>query len=178
MALIKTGGGVTDIRGGFGGTYFTRDRSGLHQTAKPRRVRQRTTAQDTQRKAFTKARTYTKDPRTVSYYIYRALNNLPFIFEAFVTGETEPDCTGKYELAGTFNDKDYYTRNNDYFIIREPPDQFWAISQIIDLPDRGFWKNVSPNISGLYLPDHPFTGIATVTLQLLPPPIDYYIPKL
>ena len=76
MALVKTGGGVTDIRGGFGGTYFTRDKSGLHQSAKPRRVQQRTTAQDTQRNAFTKARTFSKINRTVSYNIYRALNDL------------------------------------------------------------------------------------------------------
>lgn len=76
MALIKTGGGVTDIRGGFGGTYFTRDKSGLHQSAKPRRVTQRTTAQSKQRNAFTKARVFSKTNRTVSYNIYRALNNL------------------------------------------------------------------------------------------------------
>lgn len=33
MALIKLGSGVIDIRGKFGGVYFSRDRSGLHQTA-------------------------------------------------------------------------------------------------------------------------------------------------
>ncbi len=77
MALIKCGGGVTDIRGGFGGTYFTRDNSGLHQSAKPRRVRQRTTAQHIQRGAFVTARAFSKVERTVSYNIYRALNNLP-----------------------------------------------------------------------------------------------------
>ncbi|GAI57428.1 unnamed protein product [marine sediment metagenome] len=77
MALIRAGGGVTDIRGGFGGVYFTRDKSGLHCTAKPRRVRQRTANQNKQRAAFSKARTYSTDNRVVSYNIYRALNGLP-----------------------------------------------------------------------------------------------------
>ncbi len=88
MTLVKTGGGVTDIRGGFGGVYFTRDKSGLHSSAKPRRVHQKTTAQKKQRDAFTKARAYCRievDPskpkgwlnRCVSYNIYLALNDLP-----------------------------------------------------------------------------------------------------
>ncbi len=76
MALLKTGGGITDIRGGFGGVYFTRDNSGLHCTSKPRRVSQRTSAQNTQRNAFTRARAFSKVNRVVSYNIYRALNNL------------------------------------------------------------------------------------------------------
>ncbi|MBA7477988.1 hypothetical protein ES707_13403 [subsurface metagenome] len=74
MSLIKTGGGVTDIRGGFGGVYFTRDKSGLHSSAKPRRVHQITDAQRKQRNAFIQARAYSTDPRVVSY---RALNGLP-----------------------------------------------------------------------------------------------------
>lgn len=77
MALVKCGDGVTDIRGGFGGTYFTRDAAGLHQSAKPRRVKQRTAAQDTQRNAFSIARAFSTINRTVSYNIYRALNGLP-----------------------------------------------------------------------------------------------------
>ena len=77
MAIIKTGGGITDIRGGTGGVYFTRDKSGLHCSAKPRRVKQRTVNQDKQRKAFIVARAFSKDERVVSYNIYRALNGLP-----------------------------------------------------------------------------------------------------
>jgi len=76
MALIRTGGGVTDLRGGFGGVYFTRDKSGLHTTAKPQRVKQRTSAQNKQRNAFSAARAFSKVNRTVSYNIYRALNSL------------------------------------------------------------------------------------------------------
>jgi len=76
MALIKTGGGIVDISGSFGGTYFTRDASGLHQSAKPRRTKQRSVSQDAQRKAFTIARQFSTDERTVSYCIYRILNGL------------------------------------------------------------------------------------------------------
>lgn len=76
MALIKTGGGVTDIRGGFGGVYFTRDRFGLHSTAKPRRVRQRSSAQNRQRNAFSTARGFSKVNRVVSYNIFRAATGL------------------------------------------------------------------------------------------------------
>lgn len=71
MALCKTGTGVTDIRGGIGGVYFTRDKSGLHCSAKPRRVKQRTISQDAQRRLFVQARNFSTDPRVVSYNIYR-----------------------------------------------------------------------------------------------------------
>lgn len=77
MTLVKTGGGVTDIRGGFGGVYFTRDKSGLHSSAKPRTVRRLSSAQLKQRNAFRQARAFSTDPRVVSYNIYRALNGLP-----------------------------------------------------------------------------------------------------
>lgn len=76
MALIKTGGGITDIKGGFAGNYYHRDKSGLHMCAKPRAIRQRSTAQITQRKAFTTARAFSKENREVSYNIYRVLNGL------------------------------------------------------------------------------------------------------
>lgn len=76
MALIKTGGGIVDIKGGFGGVYFHRDKSGLHSCSKPRKIHRRSAAQDTQRAAFTKSRAYSTDPRTVSYNIYRVLNGL------------------------------------------------------------------------------------------------------
>ncbi|MCK5616728.1 hypothetical protein KAR91_83475 [Candidatus Pacearchaeota archaeon] len=87
MSLIKTGGGVTDIRGGFGGVYFTRDKSGLHSSAKPRRVHQRTEAQGKQRGGFIAAQGYCRVEmsadkpknwliRCVSFNIYRAINGL------------------------------------------------------------------------------------------------------
>lgn len=76
MALIHVGNGIVDIRGGFGGVYFTRDKAGLHCTAKPRRVRQRTEHQDRKRKAFSRARAFSKVNRTVSYNIFRAYADL------------------------------------------------------------------------------------------------------
>lgn len=178
MALIVTGNGITDIRGGFGGVYFTRDKSGLHCSSKPRRVHQRTTAQDKQRDCFTKARTYTKDPRWVSYYIYRCLNNLPFIFDAIVTGDPVPNCTGKYELAGTLYEKDYYRRKDgDYYIWWNSIDR-WIIGLTLEQVSPGHWFRISPNIVGEYAKSGSFTGTATVTLSLTPPPADYQIPKL
>ena len=77
MTLIRTGGGITDIRGGIGGVYFSRDKSGLHCLSKPRRVHQETAAQKKQRSAFIRARAFSSDPRWVSYNIYRALHDLP-----------------------------------------------------------------------------------------------------
>lgn len=77
MALIRCGQGVTDIRGGFGGVYFSRDKYGLHILPKPRRVYQRTEHQDRKRKAFSRARAFSKVNRTVSYNIYRAYLDLP-----------------------------------------------------------------------------------------------------
>lgn len=81
------GGGITDFRGSFGGVYFTRDKSGLHSSSKPRRVHQQTDAQRKQRGAFISARMFCKNEsspdqpknwlnRCVSYNIYRFLNDL------------------------------------------------------------------------------------------------------
>ncbi len=77
MALIKPGGGITDIRGKLGGVYFHRDKSGLHSSRRPRKIRRQTAAQLKQKSAFRKARAYSTDNRVVSYNIFRALNNLP-----------------------------------------------------------------------------------------------------
>lgn len=76
MALIAVGNGVADIRGGFGGVYFTRDGSGLHCSSKPRRVQGRSAHQDRKRKAFSRARAFSKVNRTVSYNIFRAYLDL------------------------------------------------------------------------------------------------------
>lgn len=76
MALIRTTTGIIDISGSMAGNTFAKDRYGHHIRAKARRVRQRTQAQLTQRRAFIRARNYSKDNRIVSYNIYRALNNL------------------------------------------------------------------------------------------------------
>lgn len=76
MALIRCGQGVTDIRGGMGGVYFSRDKSGLHCLPKPRRVYQRTEHQDRKRKAFVQARNFSHNNREVAYNILRAYAGL------------------------------------------------------------------------------------------------------
>lgn len=178
MTLIKTGGGVTDIRGGYGGTYFTRDKSGLHQSAKPRRVKQLTAGQGKQRNAFIKARTYTQDPRWVSYYIYRALNNLPFIFDAIVTENCTPDVTGKYTLGGTYNNQNYYIRiDSTYYIYFSTFTPIWVISVDLDISPKHFVL-VSTRIEGTYRPVEFDIGNPIVKLSLTPPPVDYCISTL
>lgn len=76
MALIKTGAGIVDIRGGFGGVYFHRDTSGLHQCRKPRNIQRSSVAQGRQRRAFSKSRAYSSDLRTLSYNIFRCASGL------------------------------------------------------------------------------------------------------
>jgi len=179
MATIRLGSGITDISGGFSGVYFHRDRFGLHCCKKPRSVYRRSAAQQKQRNAFMKARTYSKDQRTLSYLIYRALNGLPFIFDAIVTGNPTPDCKGTYELAGTYNDKDYYKRSDSaYWIWYYPPEDSWAISDAL-----GSWVNFLWNryktIRGTYNPAGNASGNPIVKLEIhSQPPPSYNPPGL
>ncbi len=178
MAIIKTGQGITDIRGGTGGVYFTRDKSGLHCTAKPRRVHQITPAQRKQRNAFIKARSVTKDPRWVSYFIYLALNNIPFPYDAIVTGNPDPDCRGTYELAGTHDGKDYYERKDSAWFIwwwSEVPQ--WIIGPELGNIEAIYWHRWEESIEGEYI-QFLGRGNPIVKLELRPPPADYQIPKL
>lgn len=178
MSLIKTGGGVTDIRGGFGGVSFTRDKSGLHCSSKPRRVHQITDAQRKQRNAFIKARTYTKDPRWVSYYIYLALNNIPFPFDAIVTGDPDPDCRDTYVLDGTFAGKDFYKRKDEaFFIWYYIEGDSWHISPTPGTMALDRWYRLY-EIEGVYKPYKDYDGNPVVKIELRPPPTDYQIPRL
>ncbi|MBA7655555.1 hypothetical protein ES703_63461 [subsurface metagenome] len=189
MTLVRTGGGVTNILGPFGGVYFTRDNSGLHCSSKPRRVHQQTTAQKLQRDAFIKARAAclaaasTVIPknqlnRWVSYYMYRAMNGLPFIFDAIVTGDPVPDCTGTYELGGTYDGKNYYKRKDSaYYLWYRSEVDYWVLDDgFIDHPVY-IWRHKS-TLEGTYVPLHPATGNPIVKIELRPPPLDYQIPKL
>jgi len=178
MALVKTGGGITDIQGSFGGVYFHRDKSGLHSCSKPRTVYRRSAAQKLQRDAFIAARRYTKDPRWVSYLMYRYMNGLPFIFDAIVTGWTNPDCAGKYELAGTHGPKDYYKRTDSVYFIWWNGLDDWYISDTLDVIVGGAWERESTNIEGEYQGIFGNHGNPVVTLSVTPPPLDYQIPKL
>ncbi len=77
MAILRLCGGIVDITGSFAGSYFHRDKYGIHLSSKPRHVQQLTPAQRIQRNAFITARAFSHDPRFVSYNIYRVLNGLP-----------------------------------------------------------------------------------------------------
>lgn len=189
MSLIKTGGGVTDIRGGFGGVYFTRDKSGLHSSAKPRKIYRRSAAQDLQRNAFIKARTFCRNElftdkpkdwlnRCVSYNIYRALNNLYVGFFATVTGDTIPDCTGTYFLRGQHNGKDYYQREDGFYFIWWWPGLGWYISIGLGTEGDAFWVRLDPETQGEYDTGGTAIGKPTVALSSTEPPADYQIPKL
>lgn len=178
MSLVKCGGGITDIRGTFAGQHFKRDKSGLHCCRMQRRVHQRTPAQATQRNAFIKARTYTQDPRWVSYYIYLALNNIPYTFNTTVSGSPTPNCTGIYTLGGQFNGKDYYRRADSTWFIWWAG-IFWVISAEVGVAGAAYWRGVPfADMYGLYYALGTATGNVTVTLPLAPPPADYEIPKL
>lgn len=189
MTLIRTGQGITDIRGGFGGVCFTRDKSGLHCSAKPRRVAQGTPKQQKQRKAFMKARAacltafkpaYTPGwlDKCVSFYIYQAMNDLPFIFDCIVTGNPDPDCRGTYELTGVHGDKDYYKRTDSvYFLWYWSVSGWWYITRFLGSLAHAYWFRKT-TMEGSYDPEHGATGNPIVKLELRPPPPDYNPSKL
>ena len=178
MALIRTGQGITDIRGGLGGVYFSRDKSGLHILPKPRRVSQRTTAQNKQRNAFTKARSFSTNNRVVSYNIYRALTGLPFLFDITATGNPTPDCTGIYILGGEeFGANWYHRADNAFFLWAKVPPSIWAISTVRGVYGANYWYTTEGLLSK-YNPYGGAVGIVTISQELRPPPVDYTISKL
>ncbi len=178
MSLVEHGDGIIKMQGTFAGQHFKRDRSGNHCSAMQRRVKSRTDAQAKQRNAFSKARRYTKDPRWVSYYIYQALNNLPFIFDAIVSGDMWPDLTGRYILAGTYDNKDYYHNAGfDYLIFFKIESNKWYIANDTEAPSGAFWIG-NTTIEGKYEGLKPEYGQAHVKLQVQPPPADYNPPHL
>lgn len=178
MALAKTGNGVTDISGSMAGNVFARDSSGLHIRPKPRRVNSPTPAQLKQRNAFAKARTYSKDNRTVSYLIYRALNDLPFLFDAIVTGDPDPDCTGKYVLAeNKHNGANLYQITvGPWLIFYHSVLDRWYLTNDLEAPTVFWWRPAS--IQGEYGHTKPEWGNPFVTLIVQPPPVGYEIPRL
>lgn len=178
MSLVRTGGGVTDISGSMAGNVFARDSSGLHVRSNPRRVKQCTPAQLIQRRAFARARKYSTDHRTVSYLIYRALNDLPFVLDAIVTGDTGPDCTGRYVLAGTYGEQNYYTHvSGAWSIWLWISKQIWIITEDVNTITYPYWIN-GYKITGDYEPGPYTTGVPIVKLQVQPPPPDYEPPRL
>lgn len=189
MSLIKCGQGITDIRGGMGGVYFHRDKSGLHSSTKPRTVYRRSAAQNIQRNAFIKTRTFCKNERfadkpkdwlnrCVSYNIYRALNDLDVGFFAIVTNGMIPDGSGTYKLAGTYNGKDYYRRGDGAWFLWWDGHTIWYITVMLGESVGYFWYRVDPSIEGIYINEPDTHGNPTVALSNTEPPVDYQIPKL
>ncbi|MBA7606366.1 hypothetical protein ES703_13514 [subsurface metagenome] len=178
MPLVIYGDGVVEIRGTFAGQHFKRDRSGNHFCSMQRRVHSRSSAQAKQRKAFSKARAHTKDPRWVSWYIYQALNDLPFVFDAIVTGDPDPDCTGRYIIIGKYNEKDLYQRTDGtWYIFYETESSKWYIGFEEREVFYGMWIG-DTTIKGRYEGLKPVYKQAYVTLRVQPPPADYQIPHL
>jgi len=178
MTLVKAGGGVVDIRGQLGGVYFHRDKSGLHSSSMPRTVRRRSAAQSLQRKAFVAARALSTDNRTVSYLMYRYMNGLPFLFDAIVTGNPDPDCKGTYVVNGTHDGEDLWERSDSaFFIWYYSAGARWCISPFPGATGLSRWYHIG-GIEGIYSPYHLYTGNPVVSIELRPPPIDYQIPKL
>lgn len=178
MSLIKTGQGVTDIRGGFSGVYFTRDKSGLHCTAKPRRVRQLSAGQKAQRDAFSAARALSKDNRVVSYLMYRHMNSLPIKPHWQASGTPVPNCKGTYVFGGTYHEKDYYRLGDKWFVWWDTEDLEWTISPGLGILIPGSWGKVGDPVAGTYTADPGYSGTVIFSYVTYPVPIDYQIPKL
>jgi len=143
-----------------------------------RRVRSKTAAQAKQRNAFSKARKYTKDPRWVSYYIYLALNNIPFVFDAIVTGNIWPDLTGRYILVGEYDGENLYQGGAwNYLIFYKIESNKWYIASDTESPAGAMWIG-NTTVEGIYEGIKPEYGDAHVKLQVQPPPVDYEIPRL
>lgn len=189
MSLVKTGQGVTDIRGGFGGVYFTRDKAGLHSSAKPRRVHQRTAAQKKQRDAFIKARSFCRNEsfadkpkdwlnRCVSYNIYRALNGLDIGFFMEITGDLTPDVTGFYSVDGEHLGKPQYVREDIKYRIIWDGFMSWDITMNFP-PFFALWLREDPCVFGDYVPiGIQGEGIPTFAQWNTDPPPDYQIPGM
>jgi hypothetical protein len=173
MALIRTGPEISDIRGKLGGVCFTRDRSGLHCSASPRHIYRRTPAQSIQRSAFSRARSVAKTNRHVSYLIYLALNNMPFLYDAFVTGYSDPYCLGKFVIAGTYFGTVFYRHVSlqwDLWYIESL--DWWVISHEVDVFAYPYWLNVN-GIEGRYWAGPQASGVPIVKLEIQPPPVSY-----
>lgn len=178
MPLIKTAQGVESITGSVAGNVFTADSTGKHVRANPRRVQRCSSAQKRQRDAFRKARKYSTDNRTVSYLIYLTLNGLPFILDAIVTGDPDPDCRGRYLLSESKSGGKYlyHRTDNAWFIFYVADLDRWYIGDDIEAPSIFWWRLTT--IKGKYGHTKPEWGNPFVSLAVQPPPPDYNPPNL
>jgi len=80
-----------------------------------------------------------------------------------VSGVINPDATGKYNIAGTHNDKSYYKYGEASWYIWWDGDQRWTISEKLGLTGEAFWTLRDWYMFGGYSPQGSATGVAGVS---------------
>lgn len=86
-----------------------------------------------------------------------------WIYPLYITGTVDPNCTCTYHKYGTFNDKDYYVRNDgEWYIWWDGVDR-WYISEILGDSTPPVWSRMDPVAPGLFTPTAPATGNALVS---------------
>ena len=80
-----------------------------------------------------------------------------------VTGTLNPDATGFYDEAGTYDGKPYHARtDNAFFIFWDAYYRQWIITIVLGY-HPSYWYSISPNIESDYNPWGTYLGIATVS---------------
>jgi len=171
------------------GNVFTGDSSGKHIRAKPRRVKQRTPAQDLQRKAFSIARRFATDNRTLSYYIYCVLNGIditPTLAKAAhwqLTGDGNPNYNGEYNEDGTWHSKICLKwADGNAYVWFGTVLSGWHLTPVKGKAFLNYFRNAS-SMTGIYNPYGTYTGNPILTwipasYNYLAVPVDYLPPHL
>lgn len=82
-----------------------------------------------------------------------------------VSGTLSPDVTGTYAPFGAYGGKNSYKlATGDWYIWWLPLGSKWIISAEVGSDTGARWWRADPNIEGIYTPQTPATGDATVTV--------------
>ena len=82
-----------------------------------------------------------------------------------VTGTLDPDITGSYTVAGTYNGKNYYVNTDaSRHIWWDSHDSQWAITVALGQYVVDIWYREDASVVGEFTPAGTATGIATVAL--------------
>ncbi len=73
-----------------------------------------------------------------------------------------PDATCNFVQAGEYNGRDYARRLDGAYFIWWDVGGRWIINTELGNLFGGMWTRIDPNIEGLYEPEPPNTGDATV----------------
>jgi len=79
-----------------------------------------------------------------------------------VTGTPVPNITGVYTLRGLHNDKNYYQRTDEAWLIWWDDVNTWKISTALDVQGDCFWTRTDPDVDGDYVPCGNAQGTPTV----------------